>query len=164
MKFKPGYVILFLLFLGLGLMALIGGCVILTKNLDLKFNGVHSKGIIIGAGDDNQISGRTHLNGKNIKNDSFFAELRYLVNNDSMTSVTHSSVNKLSVAIGDEVNVVYRESEPEYVELPGMLKENIIVGCVCLAMGLVFTWLVSLIGYRSVKLKRKEWEEQQNKF
>lgn len=151
MKFKTGYVILYLLFLAMGLSALVGGGIMLWKNLDLKFNGIHSKGIIVGAADDNQITGRSYLSGQKKINNSFFPVIQYLVAKDSIESATHSSANSLNIAIGDEVQIVFRPNEPTYVELPQMLRENIIVSSVCLLMGIVFTWIIGLIGIRSIR-------------
>jgi hypothetical protein len=160
MRFKPGYLILYLIFLALGATALISGLVIVTKNLDLKFNGVKTKGIILGAADDNAVTSKSYLNGRRISNDAFFARIRYLVGSDSIESSTHSSINGLPVAIGDEVNVVYRPNEPEYVELPQMLRENLIAGGVCTLMGLVFTGIMALLGYRSIQMKRQEQQKE----
>jgi hypothetical protein len=61
------------------------------------------------------------------------------------------------------VHVVYRSSEPEYVELRSLIRENIIAGAVCTFIGAVFTFIVGLIGLRIIKMKKAEQEEELKK-
>lgn len=166
MKFKFWYVVIYLLFLFMGLAALIGGSVMLYKNIDLKYHGVYTTGLIVGAGDDSP--GITHRSSSDYTNQSsFFPILEYNVKGKKMKSQTHSSANNAGVAIGDEVHIIYRPSEPEYVELQSLIRENFIAGSVCTFMGILFTFLIGLVGVRSIKMKRAEQEaelQKQNDF
>lgn len=167
MKFKFWYVVIWLIFFSMGLAALTGGCVMLYKNIDLKFHGVYTTALITGAGDDSPGISHRDSNGNYTNRSSFFPILEYNVNGKKIKSQTHSAADNVNVAIGDEVHIIYRPSEPEYVELQSLIRENFIAASVCIVIGLVFTFLTGLIGVRSVKLKRAEQEEElrkQNEF
>jgi hypothetical protein len=163
MKFKFGYVLIYCAFLAMALAALIGGCVIMYKNYDLKTNGIHTKALITGASENSSSVTRTSLHDYNRYKSHFFPELKYLVNGDSVHSATHSAADNVDIAIGDEVDVVYRPLEPEYVELKVLIKENIIVGGICTGLGILFTSIIGLFGVRIIKMKKAERAEELHK-
>jgi hypothetical protein len=79
MKFKFGYILLYLVFLTMGFAALIGGTVILYKNIDLKSSGVPTTALIIGAADHSSNFGRKTIGGDYRKENDFFPVLNILL-------------------------------------------------------------------------------------
>lgn len=113
----------------MALAALYFGPRILYKTFDLQYNGIITKGIVIGSV-ENDGPERDYHTGRYRTNDAFYPILEYLVNGKKHTSAGQSSINKLPIAIGDEIDVIYRSDEPGYVNIPAALKESFIVGSV----------------------------------
>jgi hypothetical protein len=140
----------------MGLAALFFGSAMLYKSFDLKLNGIIVKGTIVDAQKNHGVS-RSYINGNNgTKNDGFYPLLEYNVNGKTITSTAHTSISGLDLAIGDETEVIFRSSEPTYVEVKDALTESFISGTVCTLMGILFTFILGLFGYRVIKLKREE--------
>jgi hypothetical protein len=155
MKFKFIYVLIYSVFSLMGLAARFFGIQILYKTIDLKYNGIVVKGTIVNAGSTD--SGRSYIGGSNgRKRGGFFPVLQYTVNGKTTISTGKTSISDLNVAIGDEVSVVYRPSEPSFVEVYAALKGSFISGAVCTIIGSIFTFILALLGYRTIKLKREE--------
>ena len=72
-----------------------------------------------------------------------------------MISKSHSSADNIDKGIGDEVEILYRESEPGYFELQLQLKENLVAGIACILIGGIFTTIIPLRLFTRIKSERK---------
>jgi hypothetical protein len=162
MKFKFIYVAIYSVFMLMALGALIGGGITIYKNLDLKNNGVQTLGVVVDASRSSNTK-RSFQNGDKTTEDHFFPIIEYKVKDATLVSQTHSAADNQNIVIGDEVSVVYRPNEPDYVELQALLMENVIAGIVGACLGLIFTSVLTFFGIRVLRLKKAELAEQQFK-
>ncbi|MDF2438115.1 MAG: hypothetical protein K0Q95_2491 [Bacteroidota bacterium] len=152
MKFGFWYIVLYLFFLTMAVAALAGGISVLYKTFDLKYNGVYATATIT---DWRTSSTSLHdrNNGSTVTNDgsSYFPIVTFEINKRKLSVATRSAADNDPVAIGDNVGIVYRKSDPYYVELQQHISGSFIAGGVCLFIGLIFTSIIGIFGYKAWK-------------
>jgi hypothetical protein len=122
------------------------------KNIDLRLFGIKTTGKIVDTELSSSLSDRDYKHAKRIHLSSV---VEYTVNGKKMISKSHSSADNIDKGIGDEVEILYRESEPGYFELQLQLKENLVAGIACILIGGIFTTIIPLRLFTRIKSERK---------
>lgn len=157
MKINFWFGLLISLFFLLSLGGVIGGSVMIFKNIDLRLFGIKTTGLIV----DTEIS--SSLNDRDYKHTQrtyVYPIVQYTANGQLIKAKSHSSANKIDEGIGDEVEIVYRKSEPDYFALQVQLNENLLAGSVCIIIGGLFTTIISVIIVHAFKERKKEREKK----
>jgi hypothetical protein len=152
MKINFWFGLLLSLFFLLSVGGLIGGSIMIFKNIDLRLFGIKTMGKIV---EYETSSSRTNRDYKNAIRIHYYPVVEYIVNGKTLKFKSHSSADDLHKGKGEEVEIVYRLSEPEYFELQSQLRQNLIAGIVCIFIGGIFTAIISLLAVQSFKEKRK---------
>jgi hypothetical protein len=149
MKLKFWYVLIYVVFFSMAIAAFVGGIVILYKNFDLKYNGVFTQGIVTAwKTSHTSMHDRTSASLHTSDGSHNFPVISYEANKTKIITATRSSADDDGITIGDKVQIVYRRSEPDYVELQSHISESFISGGVCLFIGILFTSIIGFIGFR----------------
>jgi hypothetical protein len=157
MKISFWFGLLISLFFLLSLGGVIGGSVMIFKNIDLRLFGVKTTALIV----DTEIS--SSLNDRDYKHTQrtyVYPIVEYTVDGKLIRSKSHSSANKIKEDIGDEIEIIYRKSEPEYFALQVQLNENLLAGSVCIIIGGLFTTIISAVIIHAFKERKKEREKK----
>jgi hypothetical protein len=145
------------LLLALSIGGVIGGSMLLFKNIELRILGEKTTGTIV---DWESSSSLTDLDYKNQKRIHYYPVVAYTVNGKEYVVRSHSSADKIKKGKGDEVEILYRPTQPEYFVLKLQMKEDLIAGIACLFIGGIFTTIISLVIISSIK----EWKEKRTKL
>ncbi|MCE3279742.1 MAG: hypothetical protein K0S44_1933 [Bacteroidetes bacterium] len=157
MKINFWFGLLISLFLLLSVGGVIGGSVMIFKNIDLRLFGEKTTALIV----DTEIS--SSLNDRDYKHTQrtyVYPIVEYTVDGKLIRSKSHSSANKIKEDIGDEIAIVYRKSEPDYFALQVQLNENLLAGSVCIIIGGLFTTIFTVIIVHAYKDRKMEREKK----
>jgi hypothetical protein len=144
------------LFLALSIGGVIGGGILLFKNIELRILGEKTTGTIVDWESSSSLTDRDYKHEKRVH---YYPVVAYSVNGKEYVVRSHSSADKIKKGKGDEVEISYRPSEPEYFVLKLQLKEDLIAGIACIFIGGIFTTIISLVIISSLK----DWNEKRRK-
>jgi hypothetical protein len=148
------------LFLALSVGALIGGSILIFKNIDLRLFGEKTIGKIVDFEESSSLTNRDYKKAKRIH---YFPVVAYTVNGKDYIVKSHSSADNIPKGKGDEVEIIYRISEPDYFVLQLQLKEDLVAGIASIFIGGIFTTIISLLIIHSLKERKKERSEKKIK-
>ena len=141
------------LFLSLSVGALIGGGIMIFKNIDLRLFGEKTTGKIVDIESSSSLFNRDYKKAKRIH---YYPVVAYTISGKEYIVKSHSSADNIHKGKGDEVEIVYRKSEPDYFELQLQLKENLVARIACIFIGGIFTTIITLLIRFTIKERRKE--------
>lgn len=124
-------------FLVMGILAFTGGIYVMSKNFDLKFNGIKTTGVLIDyhySESEQTVRDQSRYNQVDIY---YYPVFRFAINGDSLTSKMNSGSEEAPLSPGDEAEILYSPSDPEYIGFPENVNNGIVVGILCMFLGLV---------------------------
>jgi hypothetical protein len=141
------------LFLALSVGGVIGGSILIFKNIDLRLFGEKTTGRIVDIETSSSLTDRDYNKQKRIH---YYPVVAYTVNGKEYVTKSHSSADNIHKGKGDDVEIIYRPSEPGYFVLKLQMKEDLVAGIASFFIGGIFTTIITMLIVFTIKERKKE--------